>query len=395
MPDHQTSARPMRTLVIIHSLKMGGMERVAVNLADAFAGEGHDSHLLTCRNRPNDLKPADNRVTLHHWDQFQQLMKSVVGIPVFLLSRLFLGVVLPRSHFMWVGWLQGWLLKRHIHKLEQQHGRFDRIIFRGLGTFKYFWSFRDDRCTYVLENVIHYDRPLWQKKWEWQLVFQGRHLVCVSSGVEDSAREAFSKGSITPRSLRVITNPCPVEQIRTQAEQTDPDIPDAPYIVNVARLVPQKGQALLLEAFARTHIPHKLVIVGEGPLRQELEQKARSLGVADRVLFAGKRANPYPWMKRADLFVLASEYEGLGIVLTEALACGTPILSTDSRGGVRFVFRGELEQFLTPATVDGLAAGLESTVARLPITVQDKWLAPFRSDVVTDAFLSEPEAASL
>ena len=97
----------MRTLVVIHSLKMGGMERVAVNLADAFAGEGHDSHLLSCRNRPNDLRPADSRVTLHHWDQFQQLMKSVVGIPVFLLSRLLLGVILPRSHFMWVGWLQG------------------------------------------------------------------------------------------------------------------------------------------------------------------------------------------------------------------------------------------------------------------------------------------------
>lgn len=47
----------MRTLVVIHSLKMGGMERVAVNLADAFADEGHESHLLSCRNRPNDLAP--------------------------------------------------------------------------------------------------------------------------------------------------------------------------------------------------------------------------------------------------------------------------------------------------------------------------------------------------
>ena len=389
MPESADHA--MRTLVVIHSLKMGGMERVAVNLADAFAEQGHDSHLLSCRNRPNDLQPADSRVTLHHWDQFQQLMKSVIGIPVFLLSRLLLGVLLPRSHFMWVGWLQGWLLKRHIRRLERQYGRFDRIIFRGLGTFKYFWSFRDDRCVYVLENVIHHDRPLWQKRWEWKLVFQNRHLVCVSPGVEESALAAFARGNITPASLRVITNPCPVEQIRTLANESDPDIPESPYIINVARLVPQKGQALLLEAFARANISHQLVVVGEGPLRRELEQKADALGVGDRVLFAGKRANPYPWMKQADLFVLASEYEGLGIVLTEALACGTPILSTDSRGGVRFVFRGELEQFLTPANVDGLAAGLESTVARLPIAVQEEWLAPFRSDVVTKAFLAKPE----
>ncbi|MDX1552272.1 MAG: glycosyltransferase, partial [Marinobacter sp.] len=357
----------MRTLVVIHSLKMGGMERVAVNLADAFADEGHESHLLSCRNRPNDLSPANPSVHLHHFDQFQALMKSIIGIPVFLLSRLVLGVLLPKSHFMWVGWLSGWLLKRHIQALEKQFGRFDRIVFRGLGTFKYFWSFRDDRNVYVLENVIHYDRPLWQKKLEWKLVFHNRHLACVSSGVLESAREAFGKGDIEPKSLRVITNPCPVEHISELARENDPDIPEEPYILNVARLVPQKGQELLLEAFSKAKIPHQLVIVGEGHLLPELQKKAVDLGIADRVLFAGKRANPYPWMKHADLFVLASEYEGLGIVLTEALACGTPILSVDSRGGVRDVFRGDLEKYLTPRTAEGLARGLESVAAMLPV----------------------------
>lgn len=383
----------MRTLVIIHSLKMGGMERVAVNLADAFAGEGHESHLLSCKAKPNDLKPSHPDVRLHHYDQVQALFKSVVGIPVFLLSRLLLGALIRRSHFIWVGWLSGWLLKRHIRSLEGRYGRFDRIVFRGLGTFKYFWSFRDERNVYVLENVIHYDRPLWQKKLEWKLVFHNRHLACVSSGVRESALEAFAKGNIEPKSLRVITNPCPAEQINALAQETDPDIPSAPYIVNVARLVPQKGHALLLEAFAMARIPHQLVIVGEGPLRQELEKKARSLGVSERILFAGKRTNPYPWMQRADLFVLASEYEGLGIVLTEALACGTPIMAVQSRGGVRDVFRGELAHFLTPRTVEGLADGLVSVVNELPVAVKPEWLAPFRSQVVVSAFLDQPEKA--
>lgn len=381
----------MRTLVVIHSLKMGGMERVAVNLADAFADEGHESHLLSCRNRPNDLSPANSAVYLHHFDQFQALMKSVVGIPVFLLSRLLLGVLLPKSHFMWVGWLSGWLLKRHIRSLEKRFGRFDRIVFRGLGTFKYFWSFQDDRNVYVLENVIHYDRPLWQKKLEWQLVFKNRHLACVSSGVLVSAQEAFKKGEIEPKSLRVITNPCPVEQINALAQEADPDIPSEPYILNVARLVPQKGHALLLEAYKQSGIVHKLVIVGEGPLRNELEEKAKALGIAESVFFAGKRRNPYPWMKQAELFVLASEYEGLGIVLTEALACNTPIMAVESRGGVRDVFRDELAGFLTPRTVDGLASGLAAVVNRLPITVQPEWLAPFRSQVVVADFLESPD----
>lgn len=381
----------MRTLVIIHSLKMGGMERVAVNLADAFAGEGHESHLLSCKAKPNDLKPSHPDVRLHHYDQVQALFKSIVGIPVFLLSRLLLGALIRRSHFIWVGWLSGWLLKRHIRSLEKRYGRFDRIVFRGLGTFKYFWSFRDERNVYVLENVIHYDRPLWQKKLEWKLVFHDRHLACVSSGVLESAQEAFAQGEIEPKSLRVITNPCPVAQIDALAQENDLDIPDEPYILNVARLVPQKGHDLLLEAYKQSGISHKLVIVGEGPLRTKLEAKAEALGMADRVFFAGKRKNPYPWMKQADLFVLASEYEGLGIVLTEALACGTPIMSVESRGGVRDVFRGELEAYLTPRTVDGLANGLASVIRRLPVTVKPEWLAPFEGHVVVSAFLEQPE----
>ena len=134
------------------------------------------------------------------------------------------------------------------------------------------------------------------------------------------------------------------------------------------------------------------MIVGEGPLRSELEAKARELGIHDRVLFAGKRKNPYPWMKNADLFVLASEYEGLGIVLTEALACGTPIMAVESRGGVRDVFRGDLEAYLTPRTAEGLAGGLSAITQELPVTVKPEWLAPFRSEVVVAAFLDAPDS---
>lgn len=380
----------MRTLVIVHSLKMGGMERAAVNLADAFAAAGHDSHLLACRHRPRALAPEHSGVTVHYHDQQRALLASVVGIPVFLLSRLLLGVVLPRSHFIWVGWLSGWLLRRHVRGLERKFGAFDRIIFRGLGTYKYFWSWRDARSVYVLENVIHHDRPLWQKKLEWRLVFAGRHLVCVSSGVEASAAAAFALGGIAPASLRVITNPCPSAQIRAAAAVPDPDLPQQPYIINVARLVPQKGHALLLEAYALCRPEQLLVLVGDGELRPVLEAKAESLGIRDRVLFAGQRSNPFCWMAGADLFVLASEYEGLGLVLTEALACGTPIISVDCSGGVRDVFRGELERFLCPRTVPDLAALMQTTLANLPLTVEEGWLAPFEPDAIVRQFLEAP-----
>ena len=68
-------------------------------------------------------------------------------------------------------------------------------------------------------------------------------------------------------------------------------------------------------------------------------------------------------------------------------------MAVDSRGGVKDVFQGELEAFLTPRTVDGLAKGLSSIVAQFPVTVKPEWLAPFKSDVVVSAFIEQPTEA--
>jgi len=69
--------------------------------------------------------------------------------------------------------------------------------------------------------------------------------------------------------------------------------------------------------------------VGDGPLRQDLEALAGSLGIADRVYFAGLRSNPFPWIKKADAFVFASLYEGQGLALLEALVLDTWVITTE------------------------------------------------------------------
>lgn len=381
----------MRTLVVIHSLKLGGMERVAVNLADAFAGEGHDSHLMTLRNLSSELLPSEPSVRLHRHPQVHRLLLSGLGIPVFLFSRLFLGVLVKGSHYLWTGWLSGWLFARHVRAIERQYGRFDRIIFRGIGTYKYLWSFRDPRAIYVLENILHKNLPPWHRRLRARLLFQGRHLAAVSRGVEDSARAHFTETGVTPASLRVITNPCPVEQIRRDCLAPLEGIPSQPYLLNVARLVPQKGHLRLIEAYAEADPEELLVIVGEGPEREKLQRRIDELGLDQRILLVGAQSNPYPWMRQARLFVLSSEYEGLGIVLLEALACGTPVVSVDCPGGVRDLFRGELEAFLAPFSASGLARTLKELLASPLPEPREHWLDGFRSEDVVSRFLSDPE----
>jgi glycosyltransferase involved in cell wall biosynthesis len=84
---------------------------------------------------------------------------------------------------------------------------------------------------------------------------------------------------------------------------------------------------------ARRHA--RLLILGEGELRGELERLASELGVAEDVGMPGFYANPYALMSRASVFVQSSQWEGLPSVLVEAMACGTPVVATDCPGGTR------------------------------------------------------------
>ena len=108
-----------------------------------------------------------------------------------------------------------------------------------------------------------------------------------------------------------------------------------PVILGTGRLVTPKDFSTLLRAFARVRVQRKarLVILGEGNRREELESLAQQLGVSADVALPGFVANPYPFMERAAVFVLSSAWEGFGNVIVEALACGCPVVSTDCPGG--------------------------------------------------------------
>ncbi|MBM6551066.1 glycosyltransferase [Marinomonas ostreistagni] len=379
----------MRTLVVVRALKTGGMERVAINLADAFAAEGHESHLLFYKKRDDAFYPAHPSVKLHQFNVNHISLAEPLSLLTEIGARLS-NLVWRKSYFLLSGWHGGKRLQREIAKLEQTYGAFDRIILRGEGTYEMVWSFDHERAIYVLENMINRSSKasasLYAKRVK--ALFHNKHLATVSSGVKQQAQEQLSQHHVAPKSLSVITNPCPIDCIREQALAAKPSaMPDGPYLLNVARLVPQKGQDLLLEAYAKSQQTIPLVIVGSGKLEQTLKEQAKTLGIADKVHFVGNQANPYVWMKHASLFVLSSRVEGLGIVLFEALACGTPIISVDCQGGVRDIFKGELENFLCERTPQALADKIDQTLAQGSYPIKEAWIDDFKPENVVNAFL--------
>lgn len=378
----------MRTLIVVRSLKMGGMERVAVNLADAFAEAGHESHLMVYRKRARGLAPEHPAVKLHVFPLRWVQRLTGIGVVIELIARLLLNPLIRRSYFVWTGWLGGYLLRAWIWRFERRYGRLDRIIFRGVGTFELVWSYRDDRARFVLENTLPSKSRTWSNKLFAKCLYPGKHLVAVSQGVADTVREGEKRWQVEPASLSMIVNPCPVKRIRQRMLEAEPDLPDVPYIVNVARLVPQKDHALLLRAYAAANPRELLVIVGEGQLRETLEQQASELGIAEKVRFVGHQANPYPWMHHARLFVLSSRVEGMGIVLTESLACGTPVISVDCPGGIREVLKGELENAIAEHSERGLAEKIQQALAGPKPAVDDAWLQDFLPRKVVERFLA-------
>ena len=111
-----------------------------------------------------------------------------------------------------------------------------------------------------------------------------------------------------------------------------PDSPPCYDLIFVGRLVEIKCIDIFLQAVqhVRKAIPNvTAVIVGEGPLRSELEQMTHDLGIDDCVAFVGKQQNIGEWLNKARVFVLTSRSEGLSIAMTEAMACGLPVVVSD------------------------------------------------------------------
>ena len=195
-------------------------------------------------------------------------------------------------------------------------------------------------------------------------------VIAISEGVRDDLIEHFD---VDPERIEVIYNPTVTPDIpeRVKAPVDHPwfagDGP--PVIVGAGRLTPQKDFATLLDAFARVHERRavRLVILGEGPLREALLEQARRLGVAEAVDLPGYVPDPLPYFARAGVFCLSSRYEGLGNVLIEALAAGAPAVATDCPSGPAEILQhGRIGPLVPVADADALAAALEATLENPP-----------------------------
>jgi len=161
-------------------------------------------------------------------------------------------------------------------------------------------------------------------------------IIAVSAGVADD----FSKRTgIERKNIRVIYNPVFNQE---KIKETSTYIPSFEmikgkkrYIIAAARFTEQKDLFTLIKAFAivRETMDISLLLLGDGPQREELENYIQELSIEEYVLLPGYVKNPEYFIKDASAYVLSSKWEGFGNVLVEAMGVGTPVISTDCPSG--------------------------------------------------------------
>jgi glycosyltransferase involved in cell wall biosynthesis len=217
-------------------------------------------------------------------------------------------------------------------------------------------------------------------------------VIVTAAGVADDMADYTG---LARRLIRVVPSPVVPGRLFTQVlpRPAHPWFGDPgwPLILSAGELCGRKGFDTLLRGFAlvRGKRPCRLMILGQGGARESLLALAAELGVAGDFALPGFVPQPYAWMAHASLFAFTSRWEGLGFVLIEALAVGTPVVSTDCPSGPSEVLDGGRFGPLVPVDDhQALAAAMLTTLdAPLPAETLRQAARPYEIEASTDAYL--------
>lgn len=357
-----------RIALLLHSLRHGGAERVTLNLAKGFSRAGYQVDLVLAQAVGDFMEKVPDGV-------------RVIDLQAKRIFSVLPGLISYLRKYRPDALLSAW---HHINLMAiwgtKLAGVKTRVVVSEHNSVSY-WS---NNSKSIRDRIV-----------PWLIKVSYKHadaVVAVSKGVADD----LSKLVWFPReAITVIYNPIIDDELYEKAREPV-DYPwfkdsDIPVILAVGRLAEEKDFPTLIRAFAivRKKVHARLMILGEGEKRSELEELIKNLNLEQDVVLPGFTDNPYAFMTQARLVVLSSKSEGLPSVLIEALACGTPVVSTDCPSGPREILQdGKYGDLISVGDYRTLA----STILRIVrgtkvISNNNKWLTNFTIEFVVSRYL--------
>lgn len=360
----------MKISFFLPNLNGGGAERVIVVIANAAAQRGYDVELVVGSDTGpyrDEVAPAVRLVNLRQ----PRTLLCLPALARYLRRR--------RPHCA----VSTLMRANVVLLLAATLVRGTRVVVREASMSV---GFRRTAQKNLTEKVL---------PWLARLLYTRAHcVVAVSEDTRQFINRLTGKATLP---VEVIPNPISVVDARSKslAPVDHPWFTLAHEVVlGVGRLEAEKNYQLLVRAFsevAKVRPKARLILLGEGSQRAELERIAMELGVREKVDFPGFQVNPFPFFRAANVFVLSSLIEGFPNVLAQALAVGTPVVATACCSGVREILRdGDFGRLTNPMSSSELTAAILDTLntaLRIDAATIAEHLSRFEADKVVDTYL--------
>lgn len=326
-----------RLAFVLPDLRGGGAERITIVLGQYFRDLGHpvDYVLVQARGELLDLVPDGSRVI----DLKATRLRDAIGP----LAR-YLREVQP------VGMqVSLWPLTAYSVIARLRSGATSRLVLSDHNTLSKSYAGRGRLHRLYLAGTIRASYPF------------ANACIAVSGGV---ASDLAAISGLPVDRWKVVYNPIAAPPATRPAPPSLSGIwgsREGKRLLAVGSFKAQKNFPLLVRAFARVSRTRSatLAIVGEGPLRSEIERTIVEEGVCDSVILPGFTKEPWPFYESADLYVMSSDNEGFPMVLVEALHYGLPVVSTDCPSGPREILEEPFGRLVPCGDVEALAAAVE------------------------------------
>lgn len=343
-----------KVAIIAKTLIGGGIESFSVSLSHILKDVGYEVHIILFTNiyNKNELKG----ITVHSLSNDGKITKISQIRPYIFASKIkeiknkynfdivfsnladFEGMkIVDLSNFQNIYTI--------VHSTQSKR-RFLRHKEKGFSLFKEF------------------------KKYKIRKSFLDKKLICVSEGVQNDLLENLK---IEPFSITNIYNPFNFNKIKEMSMEECSIIPNDDYIIHASRFIMQyKRHDILLKAYKKSNIKEKLVLLGEGKDKKKIISLIKELELEEKVIMPGFFNNPFPWIRKAKLFILSSDYEGFGNVLVESLVLNTPVVSTNCTSGPSEILTGSLSNFLVPpGNIELLSQKIKEALLSYPLIDKD------------------------
>lgn len=368
MQTTQNAKSTARIALFLRTVGGGGAERVLLNLATGFIQQGLNVDLVVSAGQGLDLWNMPDGVRVI--DLEAPRVSASLPALVRYLKQERPDAIIPSLHYAnEVALLAKYLSGVPTKVLIPEHNVLSRELqFHEKGSRKRLIPLAV-RSLYPLADAV----------------------VAVSNGVAEDLQKLTGLSSDR---IHTIYNPVILPDLEERAKQPI-DHPwlksgEPPVILGVGRLEAQKDFPTLIRAFARVRQVRsaKLIILGWGPDRPQLEEQIQQLGLEADIDLPGFVSNPIPYMAKASVFALSSAWEGLPTVLIEAMAMGLPVVSTNCESGPDEILKHGKYGTLVPVGDDqALANAVISTLSVPAHPVASEWLEQFTLSAATQKYL--------